>query len=140
MKYKAEGTPLIVLAGIDYGMGSSRDWAAKGTFLLGIRVVIAASFERIHRTNLVCMGVLPLQFKDGQTRESLGLTGQELFAIPGLNDDLKPRQDLTVVATHSETGQKQEFTTQCRIDTPVEVAYYRHGGVLQTVIRKMLKD
>ena len=140
MKYKAAGTPLIVLAGIDYGMGSSRDWAAKGTFLLGVRVVIAASFERIHRTNLVCMGVLPLQFKPGQTRESLGLTGQEFFAIPGLSDDLQPRQDLTVVTTHPETGQKQEFTTQCRIDTPVEVDYYRHGGVLQTVIRKMLKD
>jgi aconitate hydratase len=101
--------------------------------------VLAASFERIHRTNLVCMGVLPLQFKDGQTRESLGLTGHEEFDVPDLNDDLKPQQDLRAVATHPITGKKTEFTVRCRVDTPVEVEYYRNGGVLQFVLRKLLK-
>jgi aconitate hydratase len=140
MRYKADGTPLIVLAGKDYGMGSSRDWAAKGTFLLGVRVVIATSFERIHRTNLVCMGVLPTEFKNGQTRESLGLTGYELFEFPNLSDDLTPRQDLKVVATHPESGETTEFDVLCRIDTPVEVDYYRNGGVLQAVLRSMLRS
>jgi aconitate hydratase len=139
MRYKAQGTPLIVLAGKDYGMGSSRDWAAKGTLLLGIRAVMAASFERIHRTNLVCMGVLPLQFQDGQTRESLGLTGHEVFDVAGLNDDLRPQQDLIVAATHPTTGRKTEFAARCRVDTPVEVEYYRNGGVLQFVLRNLLK-
>ena len=140
MKYKAEDTPLIVLAGKDYGMGSSRDWAAKGTLLLGIRAVIAESFERIHRTNLVCMGVLPLQFKDGQSWQSLNLTGHEVFDIPDLGDDLQPQQDLTVVAAHPQTQKKTEFTVRCRVDTPVEVDYYRNGGVLQMVQRKLLKQ
>jgi aconitate hydratase len=139
MRYKEQGTPLIVLAGKDYGMGSSRDWAAKGTLLLGIRAVLAVSFERIHRTNLVCMGVLPLQFKDGQTRESLGLTGHEEFDVPELKQDLKPQQDLSVVATHPNTGKKTQFTVRCRVDTPVEVEYYRHGGVLPFVLRYLLK-
>ncbi len=139
MKYKKEGTPLVVLGGKDYGMGSSRDWAAKGTLLLGIKAVIVASFERIHRTNLVCMGVLPLQFQDGQTRESLSLTGHEVFDLPDLNDDLKPLQDLSVVATHPETSKKTQFTVRCRVDTAVEVDYYRNGGVLQTVLRSMLR-
>jgi aconitate hydratase len=139
MKYKQENTPLIVLAGKDYGMGSSRDWAAKGTLLLGVRAVIAVSFERIHRTNLVCMGVLPLQFKQGQSRESLGLTGHEVFEFADLGDDLKPQQDLGVVATHPETQKVTQFAVRCRIDTPVEVEYYRNGGVLQTVLRKLLK-
>jgi aconitate hydratase len=139
MKYREAGTPLIVLAGKDYGMGSSRDWAAKGVQLLGVRAVLAASFERIHRTNLVCMGVLPLQFKEGQTRELLGLTGRELYEIPALGEGLKPRQDVSVVATNPDSGQKTEFTMQCRIDTPVEIEYYRHGGVLPMVLRKLLK-
>ena len=138
MKYKESSTPLIVLAGKDYGMGSSRDWAAKGTLLLGIRAVIAQSFERIHRTNLVCMGVLPLQFEDGASRQSLEIDGRGLFDIPDLTDELQPRQKLTVVATDPESQKKTEFSVLCRIDTPIEVEYYRHGGVLQMVLRKML--
>src|SRR6185436_13498338 len=129
---QASHTPLIVLAGKDYGMGSSRDWAAKGTFLLGVKAAIAESFERIHRSNLVGMGVLPLIYKPGQTRASLGLTGEEVFDIQ-VNDSLKPGQDVTVKA-----GDKT-FVTTCRIDTPVELDYYRNGGILQTVLRKMLK-
>jgi len=139
MKYRETNTPLIVLAGRDYGMGSSRDWAAKGTLLMGIRAVIAVSFERIHRTNLVCMGVLPLQFQEGQSRESLALTGHGFFDIPDLSNGLKPRQELRVRATHPETGKTIEFAVQCRIDTPVEVEYYRHGGVLPMVLRRLLR-
>ena len=138
LKYKDSNTPLIVLGGKDYGMGSSRDWAAKGTLLLGVKVVLAESFERIHRTNLVCMGVLPLQFKPGETRESLGLSGREVFSLPDLNDDLQPGQELKLVANDLEAGKKKEVTVRCRIDTPVEVGYYRNGGVLQTVLRGML--
>jgi aconitate hydratase len=132
-KYQAGGVPLLVLAGKDYGMGSSRDWAAKGVFLLGVKAVIASSFERIHRSNLVGMGVLPLVFKDGQSRQSLGLTGQETFDIL-IDDKIQPKQDVTVKA-----GDKT-FVTTCRIDTPVEIEYYRNGGILQTVLRKMLKS
>jgi aconitate hydratase len=132
-RYKASGTPLIVIAGNDYGMGSSRDWAAKGTMLLGIKAVIAESFERIHRSNLVGMGVLPLVFKKGQNRTSLGLTGREVFDIQ-INGDLKPGQDVVVKADG------KEFVTTCRIDTPVELEYYRNGGILQTVLRKMMKS
>jgi aconitate hydratase len=132
MKYQAAGVPLIALAGKDYGMGSSRDWAAKGTLLLGVKAVIAESFERIHRSNLVGMGVLPLVYKVGETRASLGLTGDETFEIV-VGDNLQPRQDVTVKA-----GGKS-FVCTCRIDTPVEVEYYRNGGILQTVLRKMLK-
>jgi aconitate hydratase len=131
MKYQASGVPLLVLAGQDYGMGSSRDWAAKGTLLLGAKAVIAESFERIHRSNLVGMGVLPLVYKSGQTRTSLGLTGQETFEIL-ISDNLQPKQDVTVKADG------KTFTCTCRIDTPVEVEYYRNGGILQTVLRKML--
>jgi len=138
MRYREEGTPLLVLAGADYGMGSSRDWAAKGTYLLGVRAVIAASFERIHRTNLVCMGVLPLEFQPGETHQSLGLTGHEVFDIPGLAETLKPQQRLTVRAVHPDTGRRTEFATICRIDTPVEMEYYRNGGVLHMVLRRML--
>ncbi|MBI1338530.1 MAG: aconitate hydratase AcnA [Phycisphaera sp.] len=134
---KENAPPLVVLAGKDYGMGSSRDWAAKGTFLLGVRAVIAESYERIHRSNLVGMGVLPLQYKDGQTRASLGLTGKETFSIT-VDDSLKPGQDVEVVAT-GEGGKKITFKARCRIDTPVEVDYYRNGGILQTVLRKMAK-
>jgi aconitate hydratase len=138
MAYKDAGTPLVVLAGKDYGMGSSRDWAAKGTYLLGVRAVIAESFERIHRSNLVFMGVIPLVFKDGQTAEGLGLDGTETFDI-ALPDPLEPRCDVPVVATKPD-GSKVEFTCMCRIDTPVEIEYARHGGILQTVIRKKLVD
>ena len=131
------GTPLVVLAGKDYGMGSSRDWAAKGTILLGVRAVIAESFERIHRSNLVGIGVLPLTYKDGQTRESLGLDGTETFDIT-IPDDLKARQDIAVTATKAD-GSKVQFTAMCRVDTPVEVEYYRHGGILQYVLRRLMK-
>ncbi len=140
MKYRESDTPLIVLAGADYGMGSSRDWAAKGTLLLGIRAVIAVSFERIHRTNLVCMGVLPLQFLSGQTRESLGLTGREVFEIPELTEGLQPLQELAVVATDPDSAQQRRFQVRCRIDTAVEVDYYRNGGVLPTVLRGLLRE
>ncbi|MEO1335581.1 MAG: aconitase family protein, partial [Myxococcota bacterium] len=135
MAYKEENTPLVVLAGKDYGMGSSRDWAAKGTFLLGVRAVIAESFERIHRSNLVFMGVLPLQFKDGQSRTSLGLDGTEVFDI-AVDDSVEPLQALKVTATKTD-GSKVEFDVTCRIDTPVEVDYYRNGGILHTVLRKI---
>jgi aconitate hydratase len=132
MQYQADKIPLIVLAGKDYGMGSSRDWAAKGTFLLGVKAVIAESFERIHRSNLVGMGVLPLVFKKGQSRTTLGLTGEEVYEI-AVDQTLKPGQDVPVKAGDTT------FLTTCRIDTPVELEYYRNGGILQTVLRKMLK-
>lgn len=138
MKYKEDGTPLVVLAGKDYGMGSSRDWAAKGTFLLGIKAVIAESFERIHRSNLVMMGVLPLVFEEGQTWKSLGLTGHETFDFPELTDDIKPKQKITVRAT-SPDGDVKEFPAIVRLDTLVEVDYYRNGGILQAVLRKMIQ-
>ena len=138
VKYQADGTPLAVLAGNDYGMGSSRDWAAKGTLLLGARMVIAQSYERIHRSNLVGMGVLPLQFKPGESPQSLGLDGSEVFATVDLNDDLQPLQDVTVRAEKAD-GSVVTFQTTCRIDTPVEVDYYRNGGILHTVLRNMLK-
>jgi aconitate hydratase len=139
MKYKSAGVPSIVLAGKEYGTGSSRDWAAKGPYLQGVRAVIAESFERIHRSNLVGMGILPLQFKDGQSAESLGLTGQEVIDIVGLNDDLKPRQAVTVQAKKAD-GSVAEFKATVRIDTPIEVEYYRNGGILQTVLRKLVKE
>ena len=135
MNPREDGTPFVVLAGIDYGMGSSRDWAAKGTILLGIRAVIAKSFERIHRSNLVFMGVLPLEFKNGEDADSLGLDGTEAFDI-SVDDDLQPRQDVPVKATKPD-GNVTEFTAVCRVDSPVEVEYYRNGGILHTVLRKM---
>jgi aconitate hydratase len=138
LRYKAARTPLIVLAGKDYGMGSSRDWAAKGTLLLGVRAVIAISFERIHRSNLVGMGVLPLQFKPGESCETLGLTGRGFYDIPDLSNKLRPRQELTVIGTNPETNQRVEFKAICRIDTPIEVEYYRHGGVLPMVLRNLV--
>ncbi len=140
MKYKEDGVPLIVLAGKEYGTGSSRDWAAKGTLLLGVKAVIAESFERIHRSNLVGMGVLPLVFKEGQNAESLGLTGRESFDILGISDDIKPRQELTIVATADDpSGRRTEFTAIARLDTPIDVDYYRNGGILQTVLRGLRK-
>ena len=134
MAYKEAGTPLVVLAGKDYGMGSSRDWAAKGTFLLGVKAVIAESFERIHRSNLVGMGVLPLTFTGGDTRDSLGLTGEHRFDI-AIDDDVTPGQTVTVTA-HGPNGTKT-FDALVRIDTPVEVDYYRNGGILHTVLRRL---
>ena len=138
-RYMKDGTPLIVLAGKEYGTGSSRDWAAKGVLLQGVRAVIAESFERIHRSNLVGMGVLPLQFKPGESAKSLGLTGYESYEILGLSDDLKPGQTYTVRAT-SDDGKVTEFEVISRIDTPVEANYYRNGGILQTVLRKLAQQ
>ncbi|HML20139.1 MAG TPA: aconitate hydratase AcnA [Aggregatilinea sp.] len=135
--YQASGTPLLVIAGKEYGTGSSRDWAAKGTFLLGVRAVIAESYERIHRSNLIGMGVLPLQFKPGESWQSLGLTGRETFDILGLDDDLRAGQDVKVRAV-AEDGTEKNFVVTCRLDTPVEVNYYRNGGILQTVLRNFL--
>jgi aconitate hydratase len=138
MQYKQDNTSLIILAGKEYGSGSSRDWAAKGPALLGVRAVIAESFERIHRSNLVGMGVLPLQFLDGQSYKMLGLTGFEQFEIGGIAVDLKPGKQLTVKAT-SNNGIVKTFVVTCRIDTPNDVDYYRHGGFLQYVLRSLLK-
>ena len=138
MKYKESGTPLVILAGKEYGSGSSRDWAAKGTLLLGVRAVIAESFERIHRSNLVGMGVLPIVFKNGQNAESLGLRGDESISIGGLDEkSLTPRQNLTVTAKRAD-GTSFTFEATCRLDTAVEINYYKNGGILQTVLRKML--
>ena len=134
-KYQEDGTPLVVLAGAEYGTGSSRDWAAKGTYLLGIRAVIATSYERIHRSNLVGMGVLPLQFREGESRDSLDLDGSESYDI-SLSDDLKPQQAVEVTATR-EDGSMVHFVVTCRIDTPVEIDYYRNGGILHTVLRQL---
>ena len=136
MQYKAEGVPLVVLAGSEYGTGSSRDWAAKGTYLLGVRAVLAASFERIHRSNLVGMGILPLELPVGQTWQTLELSGEETFDIPELNDGVQPRAELTIRATAAD-GAAREFRCKVRIDTPVELEYYRHGGILQAVLRKL---
>jgi len=138
MKYAAQGVPTIVLAGKEYGTGSSRDWAAKGTLLLGVKAVIAESFERIHRSNLVGMGVLPLQFEAGQNAGSLGLLGDELFDITGLNDNLLPQSTVSVKALNPN-GQTIEFKTKLLLNTPVELEYYRNGGILHTVLRKMVK-
>jgi aconitate hydratase len=137
-RYRAEGVPLLVVAGKEYGSGSSRDWAAKGTLLLGVSAVIAESYERIHRSNLVGMGVLPLQFRTGQNAESLGLTGQEELQIAGLSGEIRPRQDLTVEVRRAGAA-PSSFTVTTRLDTPVEINYYRNGGILHTVLRKMLK-
>jgi aconitate hydratase len=126
----------MVIAGKEYGSGSSRDWAAKGTRLLGVRAVIAESYERIHRSNLVGMGVLPLEFKAGETRESLGLTGHEVFSIEGVAT-LAPRKQVSVRAKAAD-GTEKTFTATVRVDTPEEVAYYKHGGILQYVLRQML--
>ena len=136
VEYARTKTPLIVLAGQEYGTGSSRDWAAKGTRLLGVKTVVAQSFERIHRSNLVGMGVLPLQFKDGASVQTLRLDGTETYDVLGLDDQLKPRQDLTLRITRSN-GQVEDVAVACRIDTPVEIDYYRHGGILPYVLRQL---
>ena len=137
MKYRDEHVPLIVIAGKEYGSGSSRDWAAKGTILLGVRAVLAESFERIHRSNLVGMGVLPLEFLPGETPKTLGLTGHEIFEIEGLASNFEPRKKMKVRARNA-SGKEKHFTAIARIDTPFEVAYYQHGGILQYVLRQML--
>jgi len=137
MRYKREGVPLVVIGGREYGTGSSRDWAAKGTLLLGVKAVLVESFERIHRSNLVGMGVLPLTFKDGMNRKSLGLTGEEILDILGV-ENLSPRMDLSLVI-HRPNGKTDTVPVLCRIDTLDEVAYYRHGGILQYVLRGMAK-
>ena len=137
VKYKEENVPLIVLAGKEYGTGSSRDWAAKGTMLMNVKAVIAASYERIHRSNLIGMGVLPLEFIDGKSWEEVGLDGKETFDIPDLCDKLQPRSTVKVVAT-KDNGDKIEFEASVRVDTPVEMDYYRNGGILQTVLRNLL--
>ena len=138
LKYAETDTPTIVLAGIDYGMGSSRDWAAKGTYLLGIKAAIAKSFERIHRSNLIGMGVLPLEFKAGEGAEELGLTGNEHFTIH-VDDDVKPKQMITVDVT-KEDGSTMQFEVMCRLDSPVEIDYYRNGGILHTVLRSIAQS
>jgi aconitate hydratase len=137
MKYQEEGTPLVVLAGQEYGTGSSRDWAAKGARLLGVRAVVAQSFERIHRSNLVGMGVLPLQFKEGVTAQTLGLDGSETYDVLGISGQLKPQQDLTLCITRA-SGKVEEVPVRCRIDTPIEIDYYAHGGILPYVLRQLL--
>jgi aconitate hydratase len=138
MRYQDEHTPLVVLGGRQYGTGSSRDWAAKGTYLLGIRAVIAESYERIHRSNLVGMGVLPLQFEPGENVESLGLTGHEEFDIIGVDGKVEPGQQVEVRA-HRNGGIAVTFNAVARLDTPVEVEYYRNGGVLHAVLRRMMR-
>lgn len=134
MRYQREGVPQIVIAGKEYGSGSSRDWAAKGPRLLGVRAVIAESYERIHRSNLVGMGILPLQFREGESAKSLGLTGQESYDITGLEDG--NAREVTVVA-RGENGEVTRFTARVRIDTPQEAEYYRHGGILPYVLRQL---
>jgi aconitate hydratase len=137
MNYQKESTPLVVIAGQEYGTGSSRDWAAKGTALLGVKAVVAQSYERIHRSNLVGMGVLPLQFKEGTTAQTLKLDGTETFDVLGLNAGLKPQQDLQLRITRNN-GQSETIPVACRIDTPIEIDYYQHGGILPYVLRQLV--
>jgi aconitate hydratase len=138
MRYQQEGMPSIVLAGTEYGTGSSRDWAAKGTALLGVRAVIAQSYERIHRGNLIGMGVLPLQFAEGKTAADYGLTGRERFSITGISRGLRPRGKAHVRAERDD-GRKVMFDVDVRLDTPIEVEYYRHGGILPYVLRQLAR-
>jgi aconitate hydratase len=137
MKYAEKKIPLVIFAGHEYGTGSSRDWAAKGTKLLGVRAVIAASFERIHRSNLVGMGVLPLQFADGTSAQSLGLDGSEIFSITGLSDSIEPGQQVTL-QIEGKDKQSRSVPVKLRIDTAIEIDYYRHGGILPFVLRQLL--
>jgi len=137
MEYAKAKTPLVVLAGQEYGTGSSRDWAAKGTSLLGVKVVLAQSFERIHRSNLVGMGVLPLQFKEGTTAQTLALDGSEMYDVLGLSRTLEPQGDLTLRINRAN-GQREEERVHCRIDTPIEIDYYQNGGILPYVLRQLI--
>jgi aconitate hydratase len=138
MQYMKAGVPSIILAGAEYGTGSSRDWAAKGPRLLGVRAVIAKSFERIHRSNLIGMGILPVEFEEGQDAKSLGLTGRERYDFAGVTEGLQPGRALQVTAT-DDSGKAVRFQVRCRLDTPNEVDYYRHGGILVYVLRQLLK-
>jgi aconitate hydratase len=138
MRYREEGTPLLVIAGKEYGTGSSRDWAAKGPALLGVRAVIAETYERIHRSNLVGMGILPLQFENGESADTLGLTGEEVFSITGLTAAMEAGSDRRVRVTASTDGKAREFTARVRLDTPQEVEYFRHGGILKYVLRSFV--
>ena len=137
MKYKENDTPLVVVAGKEYGMGSSRDWAAKGARLLGVEAVLAETYERIHRSNLIGMGILPLQFLEGENPETLNLSGLESYDLLSLEEGLEPRQELTLKATDPAGGVKF-FSVLCRVDTPNEATYYQHGGILHYVLRSML--
>ena len=137
MKHIADGTPTVIFAGEEYGTGSQRDWAAKGTRLLGVKAVIAKSYERIHRSNLVGMGVLPLQFKGSDSAASLNLTGEETFDLTGISDNMKPQQDVTLTITRKD-GSKQSVALLLRIDTPIEVDYYRAGGILPYVLKELV--
>ncbi len=139
MMYKEMGVPTIILAGKQYGVGSSRDWAAKGPALLGVKAVIAESYERIHRSNLVGMGILPLEFMEGENAKTLGLDGSEVYDILGISEGLEPGKILRVRARKGD-GSTVEFRVRARLDTPIEVEYYKHGGILQYVLRKMLKE
>ena len=139
MRYKENGVPLVVIAGKEYGTGSSRDWAAKGPKLLGVRAAIAESFERIHRSNLIGMGIAPLVFSDGKTRLDYGLTGQELIDIPGLSGDISPGMRLNGRLKHP-AGRSSELPLLLRIDTADEIAYFKNGGILSYVLRKLLSD
>ena len=142
--YASEGVPLAILAGREYGSGSSRDWAAKGPALLGVRFVLAESYERIHRSNLVGMGILPLQYGPGQTAASLGLTGREVYTVTGLDDGLAPRQTVTVTALRDRAaggdGTERRFEAIARLDGPIDVEYYRQGGILPTVLRRLASE
>ena len=144
MRYAAEGVPLAILAGREYGSGSSRDWAAKGPALLGVRFVLAESYERIHRSNLVGMGILPLQYRPGQTAASLGLTGREVYTVNGLDGRLTPRQTVTVTAFRDPAaggdGSERRFEAIARLDGPIDVEYYRQGGILPTVLRRLATE
>jgi aconitate hydratase len=137
IRYQATGTSLVVIAGKEYGSGSSRDWAAKGTAMLGVRAVLAESYERIHRSNLIGMGVIPLEFLPGENRETLGLTGEETLSIEGIAEGLAPRKRVRVTATASD-GKPKRFEVLARIDTAVELDYYRHGGILNFVLRQLV--
>jgi aconitate hydratase len=137
MEYQKNNVPTFIFAGEEYGTGSSRDWAAKGTYLLGVKAVIAKSFERIHRSNLVGMGVLPLQFKNGESIESLGLNGTETFSLSGIEQGIVPQQDVKLHIERSN-GEKVTTTVLLRVDTPIEVSYYEHGGILPYVLRELL--
>ena len=136
MQYLSDGIPTLVFGGEEYGTGSSRDWAAKGTQLLGVKAVIAKSFERIHRSNLIGMGVLPLQFKDEDDVQSLGIQGDEQFELSGL-EEIRPQQNVTL-AIHRKNGSRNSIDLLCRIDTPIEAEYYRHGGILTYVLRELM--
>ncbi|MEP7036937.1 MAG: aconitate hydratase, partial [Acidobacteriota bacterium] len=138
--YKEQNTPLMIFAGQEYGTGSSRDWAAKGTLLMGVKAVVAESYERIHRSNLIGMGVLPLQFKEGESAQSYNLDGTETFDLTGFEtSEIKPRQNVTL-KIHRADGSEDEATLTLRIDTPIEVEYYRHGGILPYVLRELLSQ